>query len=164
MRLAEVRVGRWGGFVFINRDASAAPLEALPREPARAFCELAARRRLPRRQIRKTIQANWKTCIEGFIESMHVAELHAQASPFSGDSSTQYDVWRGNENISRFLEPSGVQSEETAHGQMRRAADLCRDDADDDGTGDSPPLPAGTRARTAMAELSRKVDVRTGRS
>jgi phenylpropionate dioxygenase-like ring-hydroxylating dioxygenase large terminal subunit len=155
VRLAEVRVGRWGGFVFINRDASAAPLEEyLANLPAhfanwpRDDVYLAVR-------IRKTIEANWKTCIEGFIESMHVAELHSQASPFSGDSSTQYDVWRGNENISRFLEPSGVQSEEIA-GQISEQQIYAAMMRTMTGSEEGPPLPEGMRARTAMAELSRK--------
>jgi hypothetical protein len=148
---------RWGGFVFIIRRAPAAirayTWRILPRilQTGRAMMSTSPV------NIRKTSSANWKACIEGFIESMHVAELHAQASPFIGDSSQQYDVWRGNENISRFLEPSGVQSEEiavTRFSEQQIYAAMMRTMT---GSGDSPPLPAGTRARTAMADLSRKV-------
>jgi len=156
LRLAEVRVGRWGGFVFINRDAHAAPLEQYLANLPAHFANWPRDDVYLAVNIRKTIQANWKACIEGFIESMHVAELHSQASPFSGDSSTQYDVWEGNENISRFLEPSGIQSEELRAplDEQQIYAAMMRTMT---GSGDSPPLPAGTRARTAMADLSRKV-------
>jgi phenylpropionate dioxygenase-like ring-hydroxylating dioxygenase large terminal subunit len=152
--LAEVRVSRWGGFVFVNRDPSAPPLESYLANLPAHFADWPFESMYLAVVIRKEIPANWKTCIEGFIESMHVAELHSQARPFSGDSSTQYDVWPGNENISRFLEPSGIQSEEhpsmlneqEVYSAMLRVMT---------GSDQGPQLPAGVRARTAMAELSR---------
>lgn len=152
--LAEVRVARWGGFVFVNRDPGAASLESYLANLPAHFADWPFDSMYLAVVIRKEIQANWKTCIEGFIESMHVAELHSQATPFSGDSSTQYDVWPGNENISRFLEPSGIPSEEhpsRLDEQQVYAAMLRVMTGSDRG----PPLPAGVRARTAMAELSR---------
>jgi phenylpropionate dioxygenase-like ring-hydroxylating dioxygenase large terminal subunit len=153
-RLAEVRVARWGGFVFINRDPSAPSLESYLGNLREHFASWPFDTMYLAINIRKEIRANWKTCIEGFIESMHVAELHSQATPFSGDSSTQYDVWPGNENISRFLEPSGIQSEEhpVKLDEQQVYASMLRVMT---GSDQGPPLPAGARARTAMAELSR---------
>ncbi len=156
LRLAEVQVGRWGGFVFVNRHADAAPLEDYLANLPAHFADW------PRDDvyldvvIRKTIDANWKACIEGFIEAFHVAELHSQAASFSGDSSTQYDVWKGNETISRFLEPSGIPSEQ-------HPGELTQQQVYDamlrvmTGSGDTASLPEGTSARAAMAELSRSV-------
>lgn len=154
--LAEVRVARWGGFVFVNRDPGASPLESYLANLPAHFADWPFDSMYLATIIRKEIRANWKTCIEGFIESMHVAELHSQARPFSGDSSTQYDVWPDNENISRFLEPSGIQSEEhpSRLDEQQIYAAMLRVMT---GSDQIPPLPPGVRARTAMAELSRSM-------
>ena len=151
--LPEARVGRWGGFVFVNRDPAAPPLETYLANLPAHFA------RWPREdvylaiQIRKVIKANWKACIEGFVEAFHVAELHAQALPFGGDVSTQYDVWPGNETISRFLEPSGVQCADypTELSQQQIFSAMIRTMAG----GEAPALAPGQTARAAMAELSR---------
>lgn len=153
-KLPEVRVGRWGGFVFINRDPHAAPLETYLANLPAHFAGWPRENVYLSVNIRKVIKANWKACIEGFIESFHVAELHSQALPFGGDSSTQYDTWPDNENISRFIEPSGVQSDQHSPvlSQQEILAAMMRTMAD---SGDIPQLPAGTSARTFMADLSR---------
>jgi phenylpropionate dioxygenase-like ring-hydroxylating dioxygenase large terminal subunit len=154
-RLPEVRVGRWGGFVFINRDPKAPSLESYLGNLTRHFADWPRDDVYLAINIRKVMNANWKACIEGFVEAFHVAELHSQAVQFGGDSSTQYDVWPGDENISRFLEPSGIQSaewpatltEQEVYAAMMRVIT---------GTDTSPPLPPGIKARTAMAEASRQ--------
>ncbi len=152
--LLEVRVECWGGFVFINRDREAAPLQTYLGNLPTHFADWPRDDVYLAINIRKVIHANWKACIEGFIESFHVAELHSQATPFSGDSSTQYDVWPGNENISRFLEPSGIPSERHAVRLDEQAiyAAMMRTVT---GWAEVPRLPEGVRARTAMADLSR---------
>jgi phenylpropionate dioxygenase-like ring-hydroxylating dioxygenase large terminal subunit len=155
LSLREVRVGRWGGFVFINRDPAAPSLESYLGHLPGHFAQWPREDVYLAIHIRKVFKANWKACIEGFIEAFHVAELHSQAMPFSGDSSTQYDVWPGDENISRFLEPSGIQSEhypgkldeQQIYAAMMRIMT---------GSDAAPPLPPGVRARTAMAEMSRQ--------
>lgn len=154
LRLFEARVERWGGFVFINRDPKAPPLLSYLGNLPAHFADWPRDSVYLAVNIRKVIKANWKACIEGFIESFHVAELHSQALPFAGDSSTQYDVWPGNENISRFLEPSGIQSEELPGllDEQQIYAAMLRTTT---GGSEVPALPPGTRARTAMAEMSR---------
>lgn len=112
MNLPEARVDRWQGFVFINRDPAAPPLqEYLGHLPAH-FADWSYGDRYLATVMRKTIDANWKTCIEGFVESYHLAGIHAQALPFGGDASTQYDVWPDDPHVSRFLEPTGVMSDQ----------------------------------------------------
>jgi phenylpropionate dioxygenase-like ring-hydroxylating dioxygenase large terminal subunit len=156
LSLPEARVECWGGFVFINRDAEAPPLadylanlpehfSAWPRDDVYLAIHL-----------RKTIRANWKGCIEGFIEAFHVAELHSQALPFGGDSSTQYDVWPGNENISRFVEPSGIQSDQ--YPSILNQQEIYRAMMKTmTGSDQVPELPAGKTAREVVAEMSRTV-------
>jgi nitrite reductase/ring-hydroxylating ferredoxin subunit len=110
--LPQARVGRWGGFVFINRDHDAAPLEQYLNHLIPHFADWPRDQVYLAVNIRKTLRANWKTAIEGFVEAFHLAGIHAQALPFGGDASTQYDVWPDDPNVSRFLEPVGVQSDQ----------------------------------------------------
>lgn len=154
--LPEVRVGLWGGFVFVNRDKSAKPLEEYLCNLPAHFADWPRDSVYLAEIIRKTINANWKTCIEGFIESFHIPGIHAQALPFGGDSSTQYDVWPGNETISRFLEPTGVQSDQypkpLSEQEVLSAAIRLVFGAD----AAVPDLPEGVRARTFLAEATRQ--------
>ncbi|WP_313806914.1 aromatic ring-hydroxylating dioxygenase subunit alpha [Sphingobium sp.] len=112
MRLPEARVECWQGFVFINRDAEAPPLLAYLGHLPAHFADWSYEDKYLATVIRKTVDANWKTAIEAFLESYHLAGIHAQALPFGGDASTQYDVWADDPHVSRFLEPTGVMSDQ----------------------------------------------------
>ena len=155
LSLREVKVGRWGGFVFINRDPGSPSLESYLGNLPEHFAQWPREDAYLAIHIRKVLKANWKACIEGFIEAFHVAELHSQALPFSGDSSTQYDIWPGNDNISRFLEPSGIQSEQMP-GRLSEQQVYDAMMRTMTGTEGAPPLPPGVSARAAMAEMSRQ--------
>ncbi|MFA5524921.1 MAG: aromatic ring-hydroxylating dioxygenase subunit alpha [Tissierellales bacterium] len=104
--LDEVKVGLWGGFVFINFDPDANPLE----DYLDVLPDHLAERRFEDMYIvgnyRKILPSNWKASIEAFLESMHVTETHWQTMTFSDDVNTQYDLY--GENISRFLTAIGV--------------------------------------------------------
>lgn len=153
-RLPQARVGRWGGFVFINRDPDAPPLHEYLANLPEHFADWPRESVYLARMIHKTMDANWKTCIEGFVESFHLAGIHSQALPFGGDASTQYDVWPGNETISRFLEPVGVQSDQ----YPRRLSEQEILDASLRtifGDGPLPELPPGMRARSFIANATR---------
>jgi phenylpropionate dioxygenase-like ring-hydroxylating dioxygenase large terminal subunit len=110
--LPQVKLDTWGGFIFVNHDPDCAPLAAyLGRLPG-DFSEWRHEDRYAAKILRKTIHANWKTCIETFIESFHLSGIHPQALPFGGDTSAQYDVWDDQPHISRMLEPLGVPSDQ----------------------------------------------------
>lgn len=150
MNLPEARVGRWQGFVFINRDPAAPPLEDYLGHLVPHFADWSYEDRYLATVIKKTIDANWKTGIEAFLESYHLAGIHAQALPFGGDASTQYDVWADDPHVTRFLEPTGVMSDqlprELSEQEILNAA-LAVVFA-----GVEPPqLPEGVKARTYMA-------------
>lgn len=109
--LREVKIGRWGGFLFINADPSAPPLEeALSIMPSH-FAGFSPEKRYTAAHYRKLIQANWKTVEEAFLEAYHVIGTHPEAVPFNGDSQSQYEVWKTeNGNIGRLITPSAVPS------------------------------------------------------
>jgi phenylpropionate dioxygenase-like ring-hydroxylating dioxygenase large terminal subunit len=109
--LREVKLGRWGGFVFINADPNCGPLEeALHNIPAH-FKEFAPESRYTAARYRKTVPANWKLAQEAFQESYHLYSTHPEGVPFNGDSQSQYDIWRTQRGaIGRESVPSAVPS------------------------------------------------------
>ncbi len=151
MHLPEVRVETWGGFVFINRDADAPPLETYLGRLVPHFADWSYGDLYLATTIRKTIQANWKTGVEAFLESYHLSGIHAQALPFGGDASTQYDVWEDDPHVSRFLEPTGIVSDQYPR-------DLSEQEILDfvmkivfGGAGETPKLEPGMKARHFMS-------------
>ncbi len=153
--LVQVKVGVWGGFVFINRDPDSAPLldylGHLPdhfREWPRDDVYLSAK-------IIKRMDANWKTCIEAFVEAYHLSGIHPQALPFGGDSSTQYDVWPDDPNVSRFLEATGVASDQLASPLAEQEILEKALSVMGGPQADIPTLAPGQRARDLMAKAAR---------
>lgn len=81
LRLKEVKLGTWGGWVFINLDPHCEPFEAfIDPLPKYLDCLEFDKMRFAWRK-RFTMQANWKVAIEAFLESYHVATTHPQAVP-----------------------------------------------------------------------------------
>jgi len=112
-RLPEIRCEEWNGFVFINLDRDAPSLrqymgkmvEQFENSPSWNFSN-----RYKAVNVVKHMNLNWKTCLEGFIESFHVAASHPQLLPMNGDDITQYDVWPDEMHFSRMIAPIGVAS------------------------------------------------------
>ncbi|MEO0030451.1 MAG: hypothetical protein RIS94_209 [Pseudomonadota bacterium] len=151
MGLPQAKVGTWQGFVFINRDHDAPPLEDYLGHLPAHFADWSFEGRYLDTVIRKTIHANWKTCIEGFVESYHLSGIHAQALPFGGDSSTQYDVWPDDAHVSRFLEPTGVVSDQYPRQLSEQEILEAALSVVFGGAGEAPQLAEGMRARQVMA-------------
>ncbi len=154
-RLPEARAERWGGFVFVNLDQDAQPLERYLGRLVPDFQDWPRDKVYLSTVLRKTLDANWKTCIEAFLEAFHVPHIHAQALAFGGDSSTQYDVWPNDPHVSRFLEPVGVPGDQhpTELSEQEILATALHAVA---GTCDVPPLPPGVKARHFMADGARR--------
>ena len=155
MSLPEAKTGIWGGFVFVNRDPDAPPLDEYLGRLVNDFADWPRDAVYLAANITKVINANWKACIEAFMEAYHVAELHSEALPFGGDSSTQYDIWPDNENVSRFIEPVGVPSDQYPT-PMTEQQVLAAMHTVVTGEKSAPELPEGVSARAYMADLSRK--------
>ncbi len=106
--LPEAKVGRWAGFVFINFDPQAEPLEAvlgiLPEHLARSDYD----NRYKAVHVAKVINANWKVVSEAFMESHHTIDTHPQIMPYLADVNSQYDVY--SDFVSRQISAVGVPS------------------------------------------------------
>ncbi len=105
--LPEAKVGTWGGFVFINPDLNAAPLEDFLGDLPQHFARWDLASRYIQGHVCKTVRANWKVVQEAFCESYHVSGTHPQAVPYLGDVNSQVDVW---DNFARVITPGGTAS------------------------------------------------------
>jgi nitrite reductase/ring-hydroxylating ferredoxin subunit len=89
--LAPVRVGSWGGFVFVNLDPGAEPLEDFLGPVA----DLLAPYHLDRMRLRgyrtTVLPANWKAVVDAFNEAYHVQGTHPQILPWTDDTSIEYE-------------------------------------------------------------------------
>ena len=147
-QLPEVRVGLWGGFVFVNFDPSAEPLEDYLGVLPDHFAEWRLEDRYVETHIRKRLPANWKASVEAFIEAYHVRETHAGGRPGT-EPPTQYDVF--GDNVSRFVHTIGSRNLSTEVGvdEQERLERLLR--AELDGA-PAPTIPDGVRARDFYAQ------------
>jgi phenylpropionate dioxygenase-like ring-hydroxylating dioxygenase large terminal subunit len=100
--LVEVKVGRWGGFVFINMDPNSESLESYMTDMPRFWENFPLEDRYIAVHVAKVIGANWKTCQEAFMEGFHSRTTHPQFSLYTAKASDgeQYDAF---ENYSRGL-------------------------------------------------------------
>lgn len=105
-RLAEVRCSVWGGFVFINLDVDAAPLEDYLGVMTEHFEAFPLERRRIRVHVQKLLPANWKVGQEAFMEAYHNFETHD--SPHGANA--QYDIF--SKFVSRFIHNIGNYSTE----------------------------------------------------
>jgi phenylpropionate dioxygenase-like ring-hydroxylating dioxygenase large terminal subunit len=108
-RLQEVKVGRWGGNIFINPDVDAPPLETALGVLVSQFADHPLQDRHTALHLRKMVRCNWKLTQEAFMEGYHVLETHWDGMPFFGSAFTQYDAWDdGASHVSRLVTPSVV--------------------------------------------------------
>ncbi|GAB4142287.1 MAG: hypothetical protein Tsb0016_10500 [Sphingomonadales bacterium] len=153
--LPQVKVGLWGGFVFINMDPDAQPLEQWLDPIPRHFAHFGIENRYVALHIEKELYCNWKAAIEAFIENYHTQETHPQLLMGSYDEGSQYDVF--NDNVSRFLCPFGVSS---SHLDRPLSEQEILDSmliGDRKVLGDAMEMGEGESARIVMARVLRKV-------
>lgn len=108
--LPEVQIDTWGGFVFVNFDAEAAPLSEYLEDLPRHFERWPLEDRYVAARVERRIACNWKVAVEAFIETFHVIGVHPANLPFFGDANSQYDVWPARRHYDRMLNASGVPS------------------------------------------------------
>lgn len=105
--LPEVSVGRWGGFLFLNPDPDAAPLEEFLGELPSHFTRWPLEDRFKVAHVAKIIACNWKVAQEAFMEALHVVGTHPQLMASLGDANSQYDVFS---TFARTITPNGTPS------------------------------------------------------
>jgi phenylpropionate dioxygenase-like ring-hydroxylating dioxygenase large terminal subunit len=105
--LPQVKVGTWAGFVFINPDPDAGPLEDFLGDIDEHFADYDYANRWTAAHVVKVVPTNWKAAQEAFMESFHVLATHPQLLPQSSNLDAQYDAWG---NYSRAMSPNFLPS------------------------------------------------------
>lgn len=92
--LPPIRVESWRGWVFINLDQDAPPLEQWIPEDFRAIFDAYGMEKMVR-VVDKTQEwdVNWKAGIEAFIEGYHVEAVHPQLNPYFDSYYNQHDLY-----------------------------------------------------------------------
>jgi phenylpropionate dioxygenase-like ring-hydroxylating dioxygenase large terminal subunit len=149
--LREALVGTWGGFVFINPDRGAAPLEAHLGDLGEQFTAWPLEDRFTQVHVAKILRCNWKVAQEAFMEAMHVVSTHPQLLASIGDANTQYDAFG---NYSRAMTANGTPS---PHLRWEPTQQEILDSMFDRNLDDPPLLtvPAGETARRVSAASRR---------
>lgn len=104
-RLPAVSVGTWAGFVFINPDPNAEPLEDYLGELPEHFAKWGLEDRYIQSHVSKVLRCNWKVAQEAYMECWHAAATHPQTVPYAAFGVCQVDVY---DNFARFITPSEV--------------------------------------------------------
>lgn len=153
--LPEVRVGQWGGFVFINLDDKAPPIESYLEELPAHFQNWDLGARFTELHIAKVLPCNWKAAVEAFLESYHVFETHPQLLHGTGDANVQYDIY--GEHVTRFYAAGGVNSPHLVQPLSEQALLDSMLIGDRSVVTDELKVGAGETARTVMARYLRRV-------
>ena len=106
-RLPAVQTGIWGGFVFVNLDLTAPPLEEYLGDLSAHFAPWPLEERYTQAHVGKVLRCNWKLAQEAFMEAYHVVATHPQLLPSLGDANSQYDVFG---NFCRAITANGTPS------------------------------------------------------
>ena len=155
-KLPRVRVGLWGGFVFVNMDPDAPSLEEYMAPMGEHFARWDLSKRYVDVHIEKELYANWKTAQHAFMENYHTQETHPQLLYGNGDENTQYDVL--SRHLTRFYAANGVSSPhlETPLSEEELVSTMLVGDRTMLGEGDLE-VGQGETARVVMARVLRKV-------
>ena len=150
--LPEVRVGTWGGFVFVNLDNDAAPLEEHLGELPDHFTRWPLEDRYIQAHVGKVVRANWKLTQEAFMESYHVVATHPQLLVSLSDTGTQYDAFG---NFARQISANGLPS---GHLKWEPTEQDIIDAMLDRNLDEDPTvvIPEGATARRTSADLRRQ--------
>jgi phenylpropionate dioxygenase-like ring-hydroxylating dioxygenase large terminal subunit len=105
--LVALEVDTWGPFVFVNPDPEAEPLEDflddVPERIAAAGLDVDSLRFLQRPE--SELAANWKLCIENFLECYHCPVAHPGFSAVVDVSPDSYLLESGRRRLSQFGPP-----------------------------------------------------------
>ena len=101
--LPQAKVATWGGFVFVNFDPQASPLESYLGELPQHFERWPLEKRVKDAHVAKPLPCNWKVAQEAFMEAYHVVSTHPQLLAGIGDANSQYDAW---DHFSRAITPN----------------------------------------------------------
>jgi phenylpropionate dioxygenase-like ring-hydroxylating dioxygenase large terminal subunit len=113
LRLAEVRVASWGGFVFINMSVDCEPFDQYIAPVRRALDPLRFEEMRFAWYKTMVIHTNWKTALEAFMESYHVAQIHPQYLPMVDEANKSFAEGQHGKHVYTLERPMGAPSRRT---------------------------------------------------
>jgi len=152
LRLPEIKVGTWGGFVFVNFDENAPELMDVIGPLDWHFKDWNLENRYIKYQVAKIVDCNWKALAEAFMESHHTIDTHPQIMPYLADVNSQYDVF--SDYVTRQISATGVSSPHLPAGSVSEQ-DIVDTMMARRGSDDQIKVPEGVKARAFMAQLMR---------
>jgi len=93
--LRAVNLALWGGFIFINLDENAMPLEEWFAPLNGKFSHWNMSILQPAKRIEYDVQANWKLMFENYSECYHCPGVHPQLQKVSPYDSAENDLREG---------------------------------------------------------------------
>jgi len=157
-RMPDIRVGTWGGFVFICLAEDTEPLETYLETLPRYFERWPLENRHKAAHVGKVIKCNWKVAMEAFLEGYHIPATHPQTVSYAGDASSQYDVWPEVRHVNRVLAWFGATNPTTSsQGGEQKMLDAMLREMPVAGKPGDIELKPGETARAVLAERFRTV-------
>jgi nitrite reductase/ring-hydroxylating ferredoxin subunit len=163
-RLPEIRVEIWNGFVFVNFDKDAMPLEKylgrMVEQWSSSGWDFSTRYKAV--HVRKRIRCNWKAGQDGFIEGMHTFASHPQFIATVPDDSSQQDVYVDEPHISRFTFLAAIPSHrlQPKPSEQEIFEALCADFLPEALGTEEGIVQPGETARTAIARIAARAYVK----
>ncbi|MEM1021179.1 MAG: aromatic ring-hydroxylating dioxygenase subunit alpha [Pseudomonadota bacterium] len=157
MSLPEARVAEWQGFIFINEDGKAPPIEEYLSPLDEHFKRWRLDECYTALWVGKVIHANWKCVSEAFMEAWHSIITHPQILPFTADANSKYNVWGDHVNLT--LTPFGVLSphlQDQGHDEQFIVDSFARGSGRTAQANEGMQIPEGHTARSYIAELNRQ--------
>lgn len=152
--LPEIKIGEWDGFIFINADLDAEPLERYIGTLPDQFARWPWAKRHQVLKFAKIFPANWKALQEAFMESFHVLVTHPQQVPMTSDRCSQFGIYG---NFSRGVVVTGYTHEYMARTPDEQEMwDRFNGLWDDEERPAEFMLPEGKTARGALADRARE--------
>jgi nitrite reductase/ring-hydroxylating ferredoxin subunit len=108
LQLPECLVDTWGGFVFLNMDRNAPPLQEFLRPIPENLAHLEVDKMRFARYQTFVIAANWKTTVDAFQETYHILGVHPQVLLWFDPAACEYEQYGIHSHIR--LPPVGVPS------------------------------------------------------
>jgi len=150
--LPELKCDLWGGFVFVNFDQNAKPLNDYLGVLPEHFKNWNLEDRYIETHVVKRLPANWKASAEAFLEAYHVLETHSEGVMTAGDANADYDIF--GDHITRFVHTIGYTSPHVTENRPDEQGilDILLGRRLNDDSGDVK-VPEGSTAREVYAKI-----------
>lgn len=168
MKLPEISVGRWGGYIFLREAAEGPSLEDYLAPMPEHFQRWKHEECVTALWVGKVVPANWKVVMEAFMESWHTVVTHPQLLPFTGDANSLYNIYGDYVNMtvtpfgtmSPHLDPKGRPQQWIVDEFVKYNGRSSDNYEDQDAGGFNVKVPEGMTARAALGASLRETTTR----